>query len=202
MGKSIGNLLGFGVGDILTLSDIQTQKEFNELSMDFRIKEVRTYKEPNDIFTYTGYVLDYDPRDGEDPIPLMLIIRQMCDDFDLMLYYLDQEGSMEDFKEHILKSDEQDFKDNFEVTVTFKDKTSDITWDKKAAGTFFGIETTSNSNSDHKTIAEYITSDDNDGNPFAFIEWTGDHKKGFVEIWYGCQIRLEDAELFHTNKEA
>ena len=86
--------------------------------------------------------------------------------------------------------------------MTFKDRTADVIWDKKEAGTFFGVQThSSDSGSDHKTTAEYITDDDNDGNPYAFLEWTGDHKKGYVEIWYGCEIRPEDVELFHT-KEA
>lgn len=240
--KEVTNFKGFGKGDIATLSDIQTQKEFNELSSDFRIIEIRTYREPGGFFTYTGYICEYQGKDNEDePQQIMILLREMGDDYDLFVYYMDQEGDIAEYQDMITEkeveeesSDEEgeedtveimvdkefededdtaeedeeddstteDLMERFEVTLDFGDDgTSDVTWDKKDAGSTFGVESHSTeSGSDTKTLAEYFTNDETHGNPHCLIEWTGDKKKGWIEIWYGCEIRPEDLEIFRTNK--
>lgn len=237
MTKPITDFKGFGKGDIATLSDIQTQKEFNELSSDFRVIEVRVYREPNNFFTYTGYICEYQGKGEEDePQQIMILLREMGDDYDLLVYYKDQEGDITEYpfliteeeveeesdKEEEKTVEEELFDDNddnedeeeeddsttedlverFEVTLNFDDaEPSDVTWDKKEAGSTFGVESHSTeSGSDTKTLAEYFTNDETHGNPHCFIEWTGDKKKGWIELWYGCEIRPEDLEMFRTKK--
>ena len=40
MAKTANDFIGYKVGDIVTLSDLQTQKDFGKLTVDFLIKEV------------------------------------------------------------------------------------------------------------------------------------------------------------------
>lgn len=198
--KSIENFLGFGEGDICTLSDLQTQKEFGEMSVDFAVKEVRTYKEPGGFFTYTGYICEYEPKDGE-PQTIMLLVRQMGADFDLLAYYLDKEGDAGESP--VFTEDGEDLLDTLDVTMyNDKDEEINVTWHKKKAGTTFGVEAESSStDNDTKTLVEYYTEDDTGGNNHAFLEWTGDAEDGYIELWYGCEIRVDDAELYHTKGE-
>jgi len=252
MGKPVKDFKSFRKGDIVTLSDIQTQKEFGELSSDFRIIEVRTYREPSDFFLYTGYVCEYQGTDEDkDPQQIMVLLRQMNDDYDLFVYYMDQDGDVADFKyliheielenEEDEEDDEEDddivvetYQNGFEMSVTLDmgdededneedeedpDTTEDlverwdvtlnfddadpvqVTWDKKSAGSTFGVLFSSTeSEDDEKTLAEYITNDETHGNPNALIEWTGDSENGWIEIWYGCEITPEDIEMFRTKK--
>ncbi len=96
----------------------------------------------------------------------------------------------------------EDLVERFEVAMDFDDADSvDVTWDKKDAGSTFGVETTSTeAKRDAKTLAEYFTNDETHGNPYCFIEWTGDSENGWIEIWYGCEIKPEDLEFFRTKK--
>jgi hypothetical protein len=235
--KDVSNFKNFRKGDIATLSDIQTQKEFGELTADFKIIEIRTYREPGGFFHYTGYVCEYQGKGEEDESQqIMILLREMGEMYDLFVYYMDQEGdvteypflieekAVEDEKdsgEKPVEDEVSDFDDNddedeeededsgttedlverFEVTLNFDEGESDVTWDKKEAGSTFGVETTSTeTESDTKTLAEYFTNDETHGNPYCFIEWTGDSKKGWIEIWYGCEIQPEDLEMFRTKK--
>ena len=189
--------LGFNKDDIVTLSDIQTQTDFSEMSADFRIIETRIYREPNNFFVYTGYVINYQPPE-EDPIKMLILIRQVGDASDVMVYFLDNDGAASDF-ESLFTEDKQDLVNRFDVTMHLKDKESDVTWDKKNDQSTFGVITgSSETGPDQKTLAEYITNDDTEGNSHAFVEWTGSVEKGWIEIWYGCEARKEDIEFFHT----
>lgn len=253
--KAVSNFKGFGKGDIATLSDIQTQKEFGDLTADFKIIEVRTYREPGDFFLYTGYICEYQGKNEDDePQQIMILLRQMGEDYDLLVYYMDQDGDVKEYGHLITESqlededdedegDEEedtviigesvilvdegfdteedaegdpeeddgeeeepttteDLVERFEVTLNFDDADpSDVTWDKKDAGSTFGVETTSTSaEKDEKTLAEYFTNDETHGNPHCLIEWTGDSENGWIEIWYGCEITPEDLEMFRTTK--
>ena len=46
------------------------------------------------------------------------------------------------------------------------------------------------------TLAEYITEDETNGNPYCFIEWAGDNNDGWLEVWYGCEISINDIEIY------
>lgn len=240
----VTNFKGFSKGDIATLGDIQTQKEFGDLTADFRIIEVRTYREPGGFFHYTGYICEYQGKGEEDePQQIMILLREMGEMYDLFVYYMDQDGDVTEYsflieEKAIEKEDEEedseeeepvveilhgfsdesdteeeedeeesntteDLVERFEVTLHFDedDSDSDVTWDKKDAGSTFGVETTSTETErDTKTLAEYFTNDETHDNPYCFIEWTGDSKKGWIEIWYGCEIKPEDLEMFRTKK--
>lgn len=202
MSKTIDDFTGFGVDDIITLSDLQTQEEYNKTSVDFRIREVRVYKEPQGVFTYTAYLAEYKPnKDKVDQI--MLLVMQVGSEFELRVYFLDNDGASDDFAP-VFAEDKDDLIDRFDVTLNIGDEEYPVTWDKQGSSAF-GVETTSTeSNSDEpdcKTLAEYFTNDETKGNPHCFIEWTGDKEGGYIEIWYGCEIRNEDVEIYSTNSD-
>jgi hypothetical protein len=199
--KSVSEYIGYGVDDIITLSDIQTQKEFGKTSVDFRITGTRFYEHPGDVFKYTAYVASYqaDPESEEQQI--MLLIRQVGSDFDIHVYYLDNEGPSENFEE-LFSEEEDDLVDRFEVSLHFDDSDFPVTWDRQGQSNFGIVCIISEADEPCcKTLAEYFTNDDTRGNPHCFIEWTGDKEGGYIELWYGCEIRLEDVEIFHTNKQ-
>lgn len=194
----INDFLGYGVGDIITLSDIQTQKEFNKLEVDFRIIETREYRHPENMFVYTGYIAVYQATPEDEEQQIMLLIRQVGDDFDLHVYYMDNDGPSESF-EDLFVEDDDDLVDRFEVDLHFDEESLPVTWDRQGSSNF-GIECNSSESEETnvKTISEYFTNDDTRGNPYCFIEWSGDKEGGYIEIWYGCEIRESDIEIFHT----
>lgn len=198
--SDINNFIGFEEGDIVTLSDLQTQRDFGSLSADFRIKQVRTYREPNNFFCYTAYICEYPKKDEEDEMSIILLVRQMDKDFDLMCFYLDSEGDSSEF-EALFTEDGEDLENRFDSCLSLDEGEVDVTWDKKNSESTFGVEVKSGDKTDQKTIAEYYTADEAGGNNHAFIEWTGDKENGYLEIWYGCEIRTEDVEIYHTKKE-
>jgi hypothetical protein len=193
------NFLGFRVKDIITLSDIQTQTEYSKLNVDFVITEVRIYKEPSEFFTYTGYLATYKPKPDQEH-NIMLLVREIGDDFDLRVFYLDTDGPSDDFSP-LFSPDADDLIDRFEASIHFGEEQIDVTWDRQG-DTSFGIESTSTKTqgTDQKTLAEYFTNDETRGNPHCFIEWTGNKIGGYLEIWYGCEIRIEDVELLKINR--
>jgi hypothetical protein len=195
---NISDVLNYGVGDILTLSDLQTQKEFKKLEVDFTIVETREYKHPNNVFCLTCYIASYQASPDVDAQQIMLIIRQIGGDFDLRVYYLDSDGPSKDF-EGIFAQNIDDLVDRFEVVLHFGEDDLGVTWDKQGESNF-GIECFSSESQEIncKTIVNYFTNDDTRGNPLCFIEWTGDKLEGYIEIWYGCEIRKNDLEMFHT----
>ncbi|MDD5649803.1 MAG: hypothetical protein PHF86_05185 [Candidatus Nanoarchaeia archaeon] len=196
--KTIKEYLGFGKNDIVTLSDLQTQTEFNMLSVDFIITEVRTYKEPSSYFTYTCYFASYKPSVGDEQT-IMLMVRQIGANFDLRVFYMDSSGPSEDFVP-LFDALKDDLIDRFNATLHFGEDDVEVTWDRQGDSKF-GIETksTQSGESDPKTIAEYFTADDSRGNPHCFIEWTGNKLGGFIEVWYGCEVRVDDVELLHNH---
>ena len=208
MAVTINDFSQMSVGDIITLSDLQTQKEYDALSADFKVKEVRFYDEPNGLFNHIAVICNYENKDkgaeGQDQ-SIMVLARNFktVNEFDIFVYYLDMEGEISGAAEHILNEDGQDLKNRIEVTVYFDDGEVDVTWDKKSLGTVFGVETSIFQTEhreeviqDNKTIVEYVTNDDMHGNQNAFIEWTGDSVDGWFELWYGCQITPNDVELY------
>jgi hypothetical protein len=196
------------IGDIITLSDIQTQKEYNSLQSDFIIKEVRRYNEPGGLFNHIGLICDYENKSGNENAPdqtIMILVRNFksINTWDIFVYYLDTDGDISNFYP-VLNETGEDLIDQFEVTLHFADADIDVTWFKKEMGTVFGVESESiqgkshqDKNTDCKTIAEYFTNDDTRGNPHCFIEWTGDSGVGYIEIWYGCEITPSDIEVYN-----
>lgn len=194
----ISDFLGYHVNDIITLSDIQTQKEFNKMEVDFRIIETRRYQHPEGIYTYMGYLATYQATSEDDEQMIMLMIRQIGSDFDLRVFFMDNDGSSDDFQ-GLFMPDADDLIDRFDVDLHFDDADLSVTWDRQGS-TNFGIECDSSTSKETnvKSIAEYFTNDETRGNPHCFIEWSGDKKGGYIECWYGCEITEKDVEIFHT----
>lgn len=199
MPKDVSEFLGFGVGDVVTLSDLQTQAQYNDTDIDFRIVGLRHYHEPNDCFTLTCYMLE-DP--GEDDLPLMLVVKQVNDVYDLFVYYLEEEGELyaaEDGQEEcplliLFKEDEDDLKERIEAVK--EDKT--ITWDKQNGSTF-GVEYEDDEgDTGITTLAEYYTEDENEGNDRCLVDWRGSKDIGSVEAWYGCIVEDHEVEILAT----
>jgi hypothetical protein len=194
----ISDFLNYGVGDIITLSDLQTQKEFKKMEADFQIIETREYRHPEGIFTYTGYLASYKATPEAEEQQILLLIRQVGDDFDLRVFFMDSDGPSESY-EDLFVIDEDDLVDRFDVTLNFDDTSLEVTWDRQGQSNF-GIECDSSESEETniKTLAEYFTNDDTRGNPHCLIEWSGDKLGGYIEIWYGCEIRESDIEMYQT----
>jgi hypothetical protein len=200
MSKTVNDFIGYQEGDVITLSDIQTQQEYNESEVDFIITSTRIYQEPEKAFTYTGYIASY--KEGtSDEKQIMLLIRQIGDNFDLRVFFLDSDGPSEDFEALFNDSEEEDLLERIEATLYFDDGDLSVTWDRQGQ-TNFGIEAIYSDSEETmlKSIAEYFTNDETHGNPHCFIEWTGDREGGYVEIWYGCDIREDDVEIFQRKE--
>lgn len=195
-------ILNHSVGDIITLSDIQTQIEYKKTNVDFVITEKREYNHPENLFKYTAFIASYDPDKTDDieAKDIMVLVREIGNDYNLRLFYLDNCGLVENFEPLFCES-EDDLIDRFEVDLHFGDENLPVTWDKQDK-TNFGIETYSTEfeSSQCKTIAEYFTNDDTKGNPHCFIEWSGDKEDGFVEMWYGCDIEIFDVDFYKTKR--
>lgn len=189
---------GFKVGGIVSLSSSQVIEDFNQISVDFEIKDVRHYYEPNGSLDYTGYLL-HSHLDAE--LMYMLLVRKVGNDFDMLFYYLDTEGDVLEAGEVILNDSGDNFVERFCIPLIDNDgHTHEVTWDQKGAGTFFGVEYT-DTEADAgttKTISEFFTNDECGNNPHAFLEWSGGSEHGWVEMWLGHEIKPSDVTLYNA----
>jgi len=193
---TVTDFSGFRKGGIVTLSTQQIIEDFNTLSVDFEIKDVREYNEPNGSLDYTGYLL-HTHLDAD--LMYMLMVRRVGDDFDMLLYYLDIEGDVSEAGEVVLSDDGENFKNRFETVLEDADgNPQEVTWDQKGAGTFFGVNYSDGEDEGTKTISEYFTNDECGNNPHAFLEWSGTSEQGWVEMWMGHEVSLTDVTLFNT----
>lgn len=209
MAKSVDELINFNPGDIITLSDLQTQKDYDSLKTDFLIEETRLYEDPNDLFKIYAYIVKPEVEGKEDEPPYMIAIKAVGNDFDVFVYYLDSDGpvylSDSDDEEAeqdcdflgILNDDYDSFKDRLEVTMTKEEgegtQKVEITWDLQQQT--HGVEFIDGNDEGITSLAEYFTNDDTGGNPHCLIDWRGDAKDGFMEVWYGCTIEPHEIEI-------
>jgi hypothetical protein len=84
MPKTLNDFLGYRVGDMIALSDMQTQTEYNKMSVDHPIRAIRKYTEPNGVFQYIGYVVETPSKQQ-----LLILIKAMGKDFEIHIYYMD-----------------------------------------------------------------------------------------------------------------
>lgn len=196
MDDKIRVLLGHNVGDILSLSDIQAQMMFNTDSVDMDIEEVRYYEEPNGLFKYTGYIVT-----APDDVKYMLLIREIGELADTMLMFLDQEDNIKTYIESsLLTNDQQDFVDTFPCTTP---EGVEFNWVRKRPS-MFGINTTvineEDRDNDQKTLIEY-SADVETKNSDALLEWSGDNENGWLEVWYGCQVKPYEINILEVQDE-
>jgi len=192
--KKTADFAGFRVGDIITLSDLQTQTDYNKMSVDFPIREVRTYAEPNGIFKHYGYMVEA-PNDAHDLY--LILIRTTKDLFEPYVFCKDVGASGPLPGNLIAFFDEagEDFIPRFEAQVTDQSGTHAVTWDKQTS--FYGVDFKSTVDGDGMcSLAEYFTNDENGGNNYCMLDWKGTTQKGFVETWYGCPIKNSEIALF------
>jgi hypothetical protein len=193
--------LGHNVGDVVTLTDLQTQAEFNQSSVDFKIVETREYK--NDAFHITCYLIS-----GPNEVQYMVMVKKVGEAYDVFVYYLDTDGGLHEDLDGktpcpfyaLLSPDLKDLTARIEVTVNFKDGTSsDVNWDKQ--NTTFPVNyTDSQGLFGLAKIADYATNSDNHGNNRCFVVWIGDHRTGMIEMWYGCLIKEFEIEIYSVKK--
>ena len=193
---TINDFTGFKKGGIVSLSTTQTIEDFNTLSVDFEIKDVREYHEPNGSLDYTGYLLH---SHLEPELMYMLMVRKVGNDFDMLLYYLNIEGDVSEAGEVVLTEGGENFRERFEITLDDAEgNPQEVTWDQKGSGTFFGVEYKDSEDAGTKTISEYFTNDACGNNPHVFLEWSGDSKDGWVEMWMGHEVKPTEVTLFNT----
>jgi len=190
------NLLNGQIGDIVSLSDFQTCAEFKSTSVDFRICRVREYNDPEDRFSIKAYELEGPNEDT----PFMLVHKQVGSDCDLFVYYLDTFGELDGDSENpyynLFTEDQGELLERIEVLVHYDDdEEQDITWDVQDQTHGVRYED-SEGNEGVCTLAEYFTNDNNNDNNFCLIDWKGDEDDGEVEMWYGCNIKNTEVELF------
>lgn len=180
----INDLLNHEKGDIITISDLQTIATTGNVDgLDLEISDVREYSMENDLFTYTGYIAE------NEETTYMLMIRQVDTEYDIILFYLDQEGNAEDYYDAVINEDGDDFEKSFEVEI----EGDDIEWVMKSS-TMFGVDIEINGQKmEPLTLAEYGTNNETN-NPFAFLEWSGTDG-GWLEIWYGCPIKEHEVSI-------
>lgn len=195
MEERIKELLGHKVGDIITLSDIQTLISLGD-DVSLPIIETRIYNEPEGAFTYYAYIIRAPAReDEEEGQKYMVLIRTVEDETEIQLLYLDQANSIDCYAEHLL-DEEEDFTESFEVEIQ---GVGDVEWIKKFS--WFGIDTETSEDEDvpPRTLGEY-DSDTDERVSKCFLEWTGDEKEGYMEVWYGCPIKAHDIEIFERSE--
>ena len=190
---NITELMSFKVGSIVTLSDLQTQAEFNKPKMDFKVKEVRNYDESNGIFNLVCYVLD-----GPNDTPYLLMVKKVGEAHDLLVYYLDTQGDAQDMGP-VLSPDLKELAEKIQVTVSFKDGSVDVDWDRQNRSVKVDYKD-STGLTGTAVIADYATNADTRGNNRCWVSWIGDAKNGFIEMWYGALIKEYEVELFHVTK--
>lgn len=197
--KPIEELIKGQIGDIVSLSDFQTCAEFKSTSVDFRIRGIRSYEDPENRFSLTAYELEGPNEDT----PFMLVVKQVDDLHDVFVYYLDISGELDGDSNNpyyaLLTEDRQNLLDRIEVTVHYDDGEQDITWDiqDQTHGVRFSD---SDENEGSCTLAEYFTEDDNRNNNFCLVDWKGDEDDGEIDMWYGCNIKDTEVVIIQVEE--
>jgi hypothetical protein len=190
------DLTRFKKGETVSLSTAQVIENFNAITVDFEIKDVRQYNKPNGALDYTGCLL-HTHLDAD--LMYMLMVRRIGDEFDMILYYLDIEGDVSEAGEVVLTEDGENFLEQFNVVIIDADgNPQEVNWVQKGGGTAFDVNYVDLDDKATRTISEYFTNDKCGGNPHAFLEWNGDSKKGWIEMWMGHKVSQSDVKLYNV----
>ena len=179
------------IGDIIKLSDLQTQEDFGEFPVVFKVEDVRVYEYPEINLKATCYIIK-NPKQKQD---LMIMVKQIGDVFELFSYYMDNQGNINGTP--IIEGEE--LSKTFQVFVNNGTDESCINWWLQG-GNLFGVQL----GEEIKTLGYYFTNDEVFGgvnpNPYCFVEWTGNTETGFFEMWYGSLLKLEEVEFMKVIK--
>jgi hypothetical protein len=174
------------------------------MTVDFPIREVRSYREPNGVFAYYGYIIEA-PNATRDQY--LVLVKTMKEMFEIYIFFKDAGASgplnatsplLAFFKEALPPpmGFQPDFVDRFEAQVTDQSGIHPVTWDKQTSS--YGVEFESTVDpSGICSLGEFYTGDENGGNNYCLLDWKGDTAKGFIETWYGCRIQNTEIAMFH-----
>jgi len=196
--ESVNELLDSEVGELITLSSIQMLEDYKEMEVDFIIEDIRRYKEPNDSFSYMGYVLQCSRN---EELKYMLLIRQVGDVSDQILFYLQFEGTVREARSIVITEDGEDLKSRFSTSLMdAAENELEIVWDRIGNGSFHGVSVRTVTESFEKTIAGYFTDDVCGDNPHGMLEWAGDLEDGWCEFWTGHEISFQEVKVYNESR--
>lgn len=186
-------LLNYKTGDVIVLSSLGIMEDHNVIELECPIIETRKYRDPNGLFKYTAYVCKPTTTD----VTYMVMIREVGDAHDIMLYYCDKGMDIREAGPYVLVADGQDLLPTYTITVTdMNGNPHDIVWEKKSSGTFFGVKYSDDGVSGQKTICEYFTNSECGNNPHTFVDWSGDATSGWIEFWIGNNISEFEVKIY------
>lgn len=193
----MNTLLNHKTGDVVVLSSLGIMEDHNVTELECEIVETRHYRDPNGLFNYTGYVCK--PMNAD--ITYMVLIREVGSDHDIILYYCDKGLDIKEAAPFVLTPDGLDLLPSYSITVyDTNDQPHEIIWEKKSAGTFFGVNYSDDEVKGIKTLCEYFSNSDCGGNPHTFIDWSGDNTTGWIEFWIRNVISDIEVSIYTPSK--
>lgn len=196
MNTKIQDLILCNVGDAITLSDFQTMSNADAISQEFIVKKARRYNAPDNVFSYTGLLVD-----GADDVSYMILIKTAGQEQEIYVYYLDTEGELYDAKDGqdncplwaLFDDNLDDLNERIFAVVVSGETEKEVNWDKQSV--INGVKFKDGDQEGVCTIGEYYTGDDNSGNNYCLIDLRGGVREGYIEIWYGCPIKEHEITL-------
>lgn len=199
---NLQDIARYHIGDIITLSDLQTQIEFDSPSVDFTIDEVRHYREANGVFELYGFIV-HTTRSGQEEPPYMIVAKVAGNAHDMFIYYLDSSSELYIAKQGqpecvyvdaLFTQSHDNFKDRIAVDIAYGEEVKNVSWDLQ--DTTYGVRYKStNKEEGIVTLGDFYTNDDNKGNSYCLMIWTGRIEKGYIEIWYGANIKDHEVDF-------
>jgi hypothetical protein len=202
----LSSLDGFKAGDIALISDPITQEEFGSERVQFEIKSVRTYANTEDGVKFICYVLG----SSEEDEFFLLVVREVNSFYDLMLYYIDNEGPLEaqegekgvktpDY-DNVVDAEHADFADVIIIAHDEGEVIREIQWNRKDHA-HMDLSYYDEKGRGSASLCEYFTDDENFGNDLALVTCKGDLSGGYIEMWYGYLLQNHEVELFPKGTE-
>jgi hypothetical protein len=100
----------------------------------------------------------------------------------------------------ILNEEGDEFIDRFELEIMdTEEKGHDVTFDLQRS--FHGVEFNDGDTEGIRSIATYFTNDECGGNPHGFIDWAGDNKDGYAELWLGYELKDHEVKMLSVETE-
>jgi hypothetical protein len=204
----LSSLDGFKKGDITVISDPITQEEFGSERVKFCIKSVRTYANTKEDIKYICYVLG--SSDEEENEFFLLVVKEVGGFYDLMLYYIDNEGPL-DAKEgekgvktpdygNVVDAEHKDFVDVIIIAHNEATGVREIQWNRKEDA-HMDLSYYDDKGRGTASLCEFFTDDENFGNDLALVTCKGDLSGGYIEMWYGYALQNHEVELFPKGTE-
>lgn len=204
MVRTVQELASYRVGDLITLSDLQTQIEASDLAKEFPITQVRKYRHPEGIFEHTGYLID-----GPEDVTYMVLVKTVGQNHEIYVYYIDTEGRLYEAEEGdeecplwgLFDENQDELLERIEACVQFGDGEEDyrdVSWDKQDV--FNGVVIDDGETEGVCCLGEYYTGDENDGNNYCLLDVRGNTDDGYIEVWYGTPIKDHEIDFLRIER--